>query len=132
MMKHYRFMRIESIAVALFLFLIIFANMPGADDFERNYGPASPLQTQMDSAVSLLTEVVCNGEQLSNRAQSVLARIHRGSDSCKTLRMIDVAVIIAILLLFVQLRILWESEKGATRSQQFIIQYIHNKDGQKA
>lgn len=130
--KNNHFRRFLSIVAAFTLLFIFFVNVPRVDEYKKYVRNGANQQSCISEANIELVEIVCNDETLSAESQGILHNNYRTSISIKNLRTILMVCVQICMLLFVQFRILWVSENTTTRSQKSIIQYVHNKDGQKS
>lgn len=120
---------------ALTLCLAFFTNIPDPKGFDFSYDSnvKTTRRVGMHAGNTLFVEIVRNGGLLAEESHVVLGNTYnRNSVSSKTLRILLGVCILALMHICVQYRIRWASERATTRSQQSIIRFIHNKDGQKA
>lgn len=130
--RNRRYIDILSLSISLFLFLAIFANcstgfqIPLDDHLQADREDS--LFVSRHTSVNIVTVDVRSASQ-SHRALTNTAS--RKSTAFKTFKSVLAACSVVCMYIFYQYRIHRISEKTASRSQSFIIRFIHNADGKK-
>lgn len=130
--KNRRHTVILSLAISFFLFLAFFTNcsagsQPSPDGSMRTGWEAS-LIVSRHTSVNIVSEEVPS----TSAAYRVLTHTSSEKSSAfRTIKSILAACAAVCMCIFCQYRIHRISEKTASRSQYFIIRFIHNTDGKK-
>lgn len=131
-LHHKSIQRVWSFLLTLFLLFSIQINTPDTASYASSYGNHDSRQTSMLCKDTVSLEINHCETRLIEHVKRCFLSKNQTNLSLKSLRFLSIACMMACLFFMEQFRRTWTSHKATTRSQKLIIQYIHNKDGQKA
>lgn len=133
MRLHYKsFQRVWSFLLILFLLFSVQINTPDITSYVSGMENHNSTQSGMLCKDTVSLEINHCETRLIEHAKRCFLSKNQTNHSLKGLRFLAIASMMSCLFFMEQFRRIWTSHKTTTRSQKFIIQYIHNKDGQKA